>query len=210
MKNWKKLVILGAVCYVGYKLGEKYLKENDMTPCDVVHKVRDKAKEAAERTMTAVKEKKAERDAREAARPKTVYPFGNDKRMEIVKLDAELTGLFDSRLNFPVEKQVRSYSEEEGVLYVYADHADYVIRDPFFLTVYVKDTAAAAERALELGQYYTDEEAAVYAYGKDKPYPLKAETDGAENPAADGTGEPGAAEAAAGPDETGKPEASEA
>ena len=84
------------------------------------------------------------------------------------------------------------------------------IRDPFFLTVYVKDTAAAAERALELGQYYTDEEAAVYAYGKDKPYPLKAETDGAENPAADGTGEPGAAEAAAGPDETGKPEASEA
>ena len=180
MKSWKKLVILGDVCYVGYKLGEKYLKENDMTPCDVVRKVRDTAKDAAERTTTKIREKKAERDARKAAQPKTVYPFGEDKRMEIVKLDADLTGLFDSRLNFPVEKQVRSYSEEEGVLYVYADKADYVIKDPFFMTVYVKDAAQAAERALELGQYYTEDEVAVYAYGSDTAYPLKAETEAAE------------------------------
>ena len=47
MKTWKKVLIFGVVCYAGYKLGQKYLEENDMTARDVLHKAQTKAKDAA-------------------------------------------------------------------------------------------------------------------------------------------------------------------
>ena len=172
MKTWKKVLIFGVVCYAGYKLGQKYLQENDMTARDVLHKAQTKAREAADKAVSKAKAMKAERDARkqaekEAQPPKSVYPFGVEKRVEIVKLYDDLTGLFDNKLNYPVEKEVRSYSEEDGVLYVYAD------KDPFFLTVYVKDKDKAAAKALELGHHYTEEEMEVRVYGSDTVYPLK-------------------------------------
>ncbi|MEE3380687.1 MAG: hypothetical protein VZQ81_02830 [Succiniclasticum sp.] len=219
MKTWKKVLIFGVVCYAGYKLGQKYLEENDMTARDVLHKAQTKAKDAAGKAAAKAKAMKAERDARkqaekEAQPPKSVYPFGVEKRVEIVKLYDDLTGLFDNKLNYPVEKEVRSYSEEDGVLYVYADDADYVVKDPFFMTVYVKDKDKAAAKALELGHYYSEAEVEVRVYGSDTVYPLKdaaaeaqAEAADAEAEAAEGTetvettAEPAGTESAAGAEE---------
>ena len=71
---------------------------------------------------------------------KKIYTFGKEKRIGMVHLADGVTGLYDNKKNYPIEKQVKTYSEDGGKLYVYSDAADYVISDePFFMNVYVKD-----------------------------------------------------------------------
>ena len=85
-----------------------------------------------------------------------------------------MTGLYDNKKNYPIEKKVKSYSEEGDKLYVYSDQADYVLHDaPFFMNVYVKEAAEAETIAAELGAQYDPAEAAVYRYGSDEKLDIK-------------------------------------
>ena len=157
----KKILAAGVVCYVAYKLGKKYLKENNLTAEDVFDSAKKKAEEFAKQAAGVVpttKEGKQE--------GKKVYTFGAEKRIEMVHLADGITGLYDNKKNYPIEKKVKTYSEDEGKLYVYGEAADYVITDkPFFMNVYVKDKEQTKAIAIALGKQYDAEEIAVYNYG---------------------------------------------
>lgn len=162
----KKILAAGVVCYVAYKLGKKYLKENNMTAEDVFDSAKKKAEEFAKQAAGVVpttKEGKQE--------GKKVYTFGAEKRIEMVHLADGITGLYDNKKNYPIEKNVRTYSEDEGKLYVYGEAADYVITDnPFFMNVYVKDKEQTEAIAIALGKQYDAEEIAVYNYGSSQKF----------------------------------------
>ena len=162
----KKILAAGVVCYVAYKLGKKYLKENNMTAEDVFDSAKKKAEEFAKQAAGVVpttKEGKQE--------GKKVYTFGAEKRIEMVHLADGVTGLYDNKKNYPIEKKVKTYSEDEGKLYVYGEAADYVITDnPFFMNVYVKDKEKTKDIAIALGKQYAAEEIAVYNYGSSQKF----------------------------------------
>ena len=162
----KKILAAGVVCYVAYKLGKKYLKENNLTAEDVFDSAKKKAEEFAKQAAGVVpttKEGKQE--------GKKVYTFGAEKRIEMVHLADGITGLYDNKKNYPIEKNVRTYSEDEGKLYVYGEAADYVITDnPFFMNVYVKDKEQTEAIAIALGKQYDAEEIAVYNYGSSQKF----------------------------------------
>ena len=162
----KKILAAGVVCYVAYKLGKKYLKENNMTAEDVFDSAKKKAEEFAKQAAGVVpttKEGKQE--------GKKVYTFGAEKRIEMVHLADGITGLYDNKKNYPIEKNVRTYSEDEGKLYVYGEAADYVITDnPFFMNVYVRDKEQTEAIAIALGKQYDAEEIAVYNYGSSQKF----------------------------------------
>ena len=162
----KKILAAGVVCYVAYKLGKKYLKENNLTAEDVFDSAKKKAEEFAKQAAGVVpttKEGKQE--------GKKVYTFGAEKRIEMVHLADGITGLYDNKKNYPIEKNVRTYSEDEGKLYVFGEAADYVITDnPFFMNVYVKDKEQTEAIAIALGKQYDAEEIAVYNYGSSQKF----------------------------------------
>ncbi len=135
MGKMKKILAAGVVCYVAYKLGQKYLKENNLTAEDVFDSAKKKAEAFAKQAAGVVPTTK---DGEPEG--KKIYTFGKEKRIEMVHLADGVTGLYDNKKNYPIEKQVKIYSEDGGKLYVYSDAADYVISDePFFMNVYVKD-----------------------------------------------------------------------
>lgn len=162
----KRILAAGVVCYVAYKLGKKYLKENNLTAEDVFDSAKKKAEEFAKQAAGVVpttKEGKQE--------GKKVYTFGAEKRIEMVHLADGVTGLYDNKKNYPIEKKVKTYSEDEGKLYVYGEAADYVITDnPFFMNVYVKDKEQTKDIAIALGKQYGAEEIAVYNYGSSQKF----------------------------------------
>ncbi len=161
MGKMKKLLIAGVACYAAYKLGQKYLKEKNMTAEDVFDCAKKKAEEFAKQAAGVVPTTKDDETSE-----RKVYTFGKEKRVGIVHLADGVTGLYDNRKNYPVEKKVNSYSEDGGKLYVYSDAADYVITDePFFMNVYVKDKAQSEAIAVALGKVYAADEIAVYNYG---------------------------------------------
>ena len=166
MGKMKKILAAGVVCYVAYKLGKKYLKENNMTAEDVFDSAKKKAEEFAKQATGVVpttKESKKE--------GKKVYTFGTEKRIEMVHLADGVTGLYDNKKNYPIEKHVKTYSEDEGKLYVYGEAADYVVADnPFFMNVYVKDKEQTKDIAIALGKQYDAEEIAVYNYGSSRKF----------------------------------------
>lgn len=172
MKTLKKILLIGGVCFVGYKLGQKLMEEKNIAPSEVVDDLKAKAeacKEQAEEYIRKAKSKEKEQE--EQARK--VYVFGPDKRIEIIRLSPEVTGLYDNKLNLPIEKQVRSYSEDGDTLYVYAAMADYVIKaEPFHICAYVKNRDNAPLLAESLGAHYSEDEATVYCYGKTEKVPL--------------------------------------
>ena len=89
----------------------------------------------------------------------------------MVHLADGVTGLYDNKKNYPIEKKVKTYSEDEGKLYVYGEAADYVITDnPFFMNVYVKDKEQTKAIAIALGKQYDAEEIAVYNYGSSQKF----------------------------------------
>ena len=167
MGKMKKILAAGVVCYVAYKLGKKYLKENNLTAEDVFDSVKKKAEEFARQAAGVVPTTK---DGGEPAGRK-IYTFGREKRIEMVHLADGVTGLYDNKKNYPIEKQVKTYSEDGGKLYVYSDAADYVISDePFFMNVYVKDKSQTEAIAIALGKQYDAEEIAVYNYGSSQKF----------------------------------------
>ena len=172
MKTLKKILLIGGVCFVGYKLGQKLMEEKNIAPSEVVDDLKAKAeacKEQAEEYIRKAKSKEKEQE--EQARK--VYVFGPDKRIEIIRLSPDVTGLYDNKLNLPIEKQVRSYSEDGDTLYVYAAMADYVIKaEPFHICAYVKNRDNAPLLAESLGAHYSEDEATVYCYGKTEKVPL--------------------------------------
>lgn len=169
MGKLKKAVVAGVVCYVAYKLGKKYLQENNLTPGDVADSLKARLEDMAKQAVGVVPTTESPRKE-----GRQVYTFGGEKRMEIVHLAEGITGLYDNKKNYPVEKQVRSYSEVSGKLFVYGEDADYMIHDaPFFINVYVKDEERAEAIALTMGQHYEEEEAAVYRYGSDRKLDMK-------------------------------------
>ena len=154
MGKMKKILAAGVVCYVAYKLGKKYLEEKNMTTEDVFDSVKKKAEEFAKQAAGVVPTTKEGE-----ATGRKVYTFGAEKRIEMVHLADGVTGLYDNKKNYPIEKQVKSYSEDGGKLYVYSDAADYVITDaPFFMNVYVKDKTKTEAIAIALGKAYGPEE----------------------------------------------------
>ena len=162
----KKILAAGVVCYVAYKLGKKYLKENNMTAEDVFDSAKKKAEEFARQAAGVVPTTKSGEPS-----GKKIYTFGKEKRIEMVHLADGITGLYDNKKNYPIEKQVKTYSEDGGKLYVYSDAADYVISDdPFFMNVYVKDKAQTEAIAIALGKQYDAEEIAVYNYGSSQKF----------------------------------------
>lgn len=166
MGKMKKILAAGVVCYVAYKLGKKYLKENNLTAEDVFDSAKKKAEEFARQAAGVVPTTK---DGEPAG--KKIYTFGKEKRIEMVHLADGVTGLYDNKKNYPVEKQVKTYSEDGGKLYVYSDAADYVISDePFFMNVYVKDKSQTEAIAIALGKQYDAEEVAVYNYGSSQKF----------------------------------------
>ena len=101
----KKILAAGVVCYVAYKLGKKYLKENNLTAEDVFDSAKKKAEEFAKQAAGVVpttKEGKQE--------GKKVYTFGAEKRIEMVHLADGITGLYDNKKNYPIEKLAVQYS----------------------------------------------------------------------------------------------------
>ena len=167
MGKMKKILAAGVVCYVAYKLGKKYLKENNLTAEDVFDSAKKKAEEFARQAAGVVPTTK---DGGEPAGRK-IYTFGREKRIEMVHLADGVTGLYDNKKNYPIEKQVKTYSEDGGRLYVYSDAADYVISDePFFMNVYVKDKSQTEAIAIALGKQYDAEEIAVYNYGSSQKF----------------------------------------
>ena len=166
MGKMKKILAAGVVCYVAYKLGKKYLKENNMTAEDVFDSAKKKAEEFARQAAGVVPTTKSGEPS-----GKKIYTFGKEKRIEMVHLADGITGLYDNKKNYPIEKQVKTYSEDGGKLYVYSDAADYVISDdPFFMNVYVKDKAQTEAIAIALGKQYDAEEIAVYNYGSSQKF----------------------------------------
>ena len=162
----KKILAAGVVCYVAYKLGQKYLKENNLTAEDVFDSAKKKAEEFAKQAAGVVPTTK---DGEPAG--KKIYTFGKEKRIEMVHLADGVTGLYDNKKNYPIEKQVKTYSEDGGKLYVYSEAADYVIADePFFMNVYVKDKSKTEAIAIALGKVYDAEEIAVYNYGSSQKF----------------------------------------
>lgn len=169
MGKMKKIMVAGAVCYVAYKLGKKYLRENNLTVGDVADRVKAKAEEFVKQAVGIVPD-----TGEEYTTGRKIYTFGADKRIALVHLSEGVTGLYDNKKNYPIEKKVKSYSEEGDKLYVYSDQADYVLRDaPFFMNVYVKEAAEAETIAAELGAQYDPAEAAVYRYGSDEKLDIK-------------------------------------
>ena len=151
MGKMKKILAAVVVCYVAYKLGKKYLKENNLTAEDVFDSAKKKAEEFARQAAGVVPTTK---DGEPAG--KKIYTFGREKRIEMVHLADGVTGL---------------YSEDGGKLYVYSDAADYVISDePFFMNVYVKDKSRTESIAIALGKQYDAEEIAVYNYGSSRKF----------------------------------------
>ena len=166
MGKVKKVLAAGVVCYVAYKLGQKYLKEKNLTAEDIFDSAKKKAEEFAKQAAGVVPTTK---DGEPES--KKIYTFGKEKRIEMVHLADGVTGLYDNKKNYPVEKQVKTYSEDGGKLYVYSEAADYVISDePFFMNVYVKDKAQTEAIAIALGKVYDAEEIAVYNYGSSQKF----------------------------------------
>lgn len=166
MGKMKKILAAGVVCYVAYKLGQKYLKENNLTAEDVFDSAKKKAEAFAKQAAGVVPTTK---DGEPEG--KKIYTFGKEKRIEMVHLADGVTGLYDNKKNYPIEKQVKVYSEDGGKLYVYSDAADYVISDePFFMNVYVKDKDKTEAIAIALGKQYDAEEIAVYNYGSSQKF----------------------------------------
>ena len=188
MGKMKKILAAGVVCYVAYKLGQKYLKENNLTAEDVFDSAKKKAEAFAKQAAGVVpttkdgepegkkiytfgKEKRIEMVHLADGVGKKIYTFGKEKRIEMVHLADGVTGLYDNKKNYPIEKQVKIYSEDGGKLYVYSDAADYVISDePFFMNVYVKDKDKTEAIAIALGKQYDAEEIAVYNYGSSQKF----------------------------------------
>lgn len=169
MGKMKKILVAGAVCYVAYKLGKKYLQENNLTVGDVAERVKTRAEEFAKQAVGVVPD-----TGEEPTAGRKIYTFGTEKRIAMVHLSEGVTGLYDNKKNYPVEKKVKSYSEEGNKLYVYSEHADYVIQDaPFFINVYVKEAAEAETIAAAIGAQYDPDEAAVYRYGSDEKLDIK-------------------------------------
>ena len=54
MGKMKKFLAAGVICYVAYKLGKKYLKENNMTAEDVFDSAKKKAEEFAKQAAGVV------------------------------------------------------------------------------------------------------------------------------------------------------------
>ena len=54
MGKMKKILAAGVVCYVAYKLGKKYLKENNLTAEDVFDSAKKKAEEFARQAAGVV------------------------------------------------------------------------------------------------------------------------------------------------------------
>ena len=176
MGKMKKLLAAGVVCYVAYKLGKKYLKENNLTAEDVFDSAKKKAEEFAKEAAGVVPSTK---DGESEG--KKVYTFGKEKRIGMVQLAEGVTGLYDNKKNYPIEKRVKSYSEDDGKLYVYSDAADYVITaEPFFMNVYVKDKAQTEAIAIALGKQYSAEELAVYNYGSSEKFDAQGMAEKAE------------------------------
>ena len=71
MGKMKKVLAAGVVCYVAYKLGKKYLKENNMTAEEVFDSVKKKAEEYAKQAAGSVPTTK---DGEPAG--KKIYTFG--------------------------------------------------------------------------------------------------------------------------------------
>ena len=166
MGKMKKVLAAGVVCYVAYKLGQKYLKEKNMTAEDVFDSMKKKAENFAKQATGAVPSTKDDETDEHK-----VYAFGKEKRIGMVHLADGVTGLYDNKKNYPIEKRVKTYSEDEGKLYVYSDAADYVITDePFFMNVYVKDKEKTETIAIALGKEYAADEIAVYNYGSSKKF----------------------------------------
>ena len=178
MGKMKKILAAGVVCYVAYKLGQKYLKENNLTAEDVFDSAKKKAEAFAKQAAGVVPTTK---DGEPEG--KKIYTFGKEKRIEMVHLADGVTGLYDNKKNYPIEKQVKIYSEDGGKLYVYSDAADYVIsdepffmnvyvkdKDKFFMNVYVKDKDKTEAIAIALGKQYDAEEIAVYNYGSSQKF----------------------------------------
>ena len=166
MGKMKKVLAAGVVCYVAYKLGKKYLKEKNMTAEDVFDSMKKKAENFAKQATGAVPSTKDDETDEHK-----VYAFGKEKRIGMVHLADGVTGLYDNKKNYPIEKRVKTYSEDEGKLYVYSDAADYVITDePFFMNVYVKDKEKTEAIAIALGKEYAADEIAVYNYGSSKKF----------------------------------------
>ena len=162
----KKILAACVVCYVAYKLGQQYLKENNLTAEDVFDSAKKKAEAFAKQTAGVVPTTK---DGEPEG--KKIYTFGKEKRIEMVHLADGVTGLYDNKKNYPIEKQVKIYSEDGGKLYVYSDAADYVISDePFFMNVYVKDKDKTEAIAIAPGKQYDAEEIAVYNYGSSQKF----------------------------------------
>ncbi|MBQ9698151.1 MAG: hypothetical protein IJV46_06400 [Acidaminococcaceae bacterium] len=176
MGKMKKILAAGVVCYVAYKLGKKYLKENNLTAEDVFDSAKKKAEEFAKEAAGVVPSTK---DGESEG--KKVYTFGKEKRIGLVQLAEGVTGLYDNKKNYPIEKRVKSYSEDDGKLYVYSDAADYVITaDPFFMNVYVKDKAQTEAIVIALGKQYSAEELAVYNYGSSEKFDAQGMAEKAE------------------------------
>ena len=71
MGKMKKILAAGVVCYVAYKLGKKYLKENNLTAEDVFDSAKKKAEEFARQAAGVVPTTK---DGEPAG--KKIYTFG--------------------------------------------------------------------------------------------------------------------------------------
>ena len=176
MGKMKKVLAAGVVCYVAYKLGKKYLKEKNMTAEDVFDSMKKKAEDFAKKTTGAVPSTKDDETDEHK-----VYTFGKEKRIGMVHLADGVTGLYDNRKNYPIEKRVKTYSEDGGKLYVYGEAADYVIKDePFFMNVYVKDKSRTEAIAIALGKVYAAEEIAVYNYGSSDKFDAQGMAEKAE------------------------------
>ena len=141
MGKMKKILAAGVVCYVAYKLGKKYLKENNLTAEDVFDSAKKKAEEFARQAAGVVPTTK---DGEPAGRK--IYTFGKEKRIEMVHLADGVTGLYDNKKNYPIEKQVKTYN------------------------VYVKDKSQTEAIAIALGKQYDAEEIAVYNYGSSQKF----------------------------------------
>ncbi|MBR1660839.1 MAG: hypothetical protein IJ694_00975 [Acidaminococcaceae bacterium] len=176
MGKMKKVLAAGVVCYVAYKLGQKYLKEKNMTAEDVFDSMKKKAENFAKQATGAVPSTKDDETDEHK-----VYAFGKEKRIGMVHLADGVTGLYDNRKNYPIEKRVKTYSEDGGKLYVYGEAADYVIKDePFFMNVYVKDKSRTEAIAIALGKVYAAEEIAVYNYGSSDKFDAQGMAEKAE------------------------------
>ena len=103
MGKMKKILAAGVVCYVAYKLGKKYLKENNLTAEDVFDSAKKKAEEFARQAAGVVPTTK---DGEPAG--KKIYTFGREKRIEMVHLADGVTGLYDNKKKEYLDVIIRS------------------------------------------------------------------------------------------------------